>query len=538
MSKKPNLETTLVDRAIAAAQNTSSHDDVLKKHQKIADEFEQALDKDFDMGTALSLAGTHLYLSDYLSAVKLVIDGSFHNHEVWVRAEIRAMNGKGGHYYFELAEMDDDENVCASCRATLWRFRAKSVLAKFTAVTGQALSAGASVLIKCSASFHVQYGFSLNITDIDPNYTLGELAAAYQAMKKRLSDEGLLHLNQQLPTPFDIREVIVIAPEKAAGLSDFRAEADRLAAAGACQFHYHYATFQGNQAADGIRHVMVSAVEDFVKLNQMLPDLLVIIRGGGAVGDLAYLNNYELAALVAECPVPVWVGIGHEKDLVILDEVAHTSFDTPSKVILGIESHLSNITRQAKHLMAELIKTTNSHLFTASQYSQRQLERIHRNSTHAINLAKKDTLYHIKHLKSSSKFQSQHQNQHLKSLIDRIKSGSQTAINEAKKDSQWHFDRHKQVFNYIEKIRQNCRNMQSLILIQHPSRILQKGYAIIHETSDRMKVIDHAADLNHGQTVKIHFQDGHAMAVIDDVRLHPEKSTKTRSEQSNEQSSK
>lgn len=515
MPKKPTPKT-LADRAILAAQSASQDEDILKKYQKIVDEFEQVLQAESDAHPTQSLAGTHLSLSDYLSAVKLVIDDSF-DHEVWVRAEIRAMNSKGGHYYFELAEMDEDENVTASCRATLWRFRAKSVLAKFTAATGQVLSAGASVLVKCSASFHAQYGFSLNISDIDPNYTLGELAAAYQAMKKRLSDEGLLNLNKKLPMPFDVRQVIVIAPEKAAGLGDFRAEADRLAAAGACQFHYHHATFQGNQAPDEIRQAMVSAMEGFLGIHHTLPDLLVIIRGGGAVGDLAYLNNYELAALVAECPVPVWVGVGHEKDSVILDEVAHTSFDTPSKVVLGIESHLLNVTRQAKQLMAELVKVTNACLSTASQYNERQLERIHRSSTHAITLAKKDTLYQIKHLNSSSKFQAQHQKQHLSTLIQRIKNSSQTVITLAKKDSRSHLDRHKLVFNYTQKLKQDCRTLQSLILIQHPRRTLEKGYAIIYDANSPSQIIDRAAHLSRGQTIKISFQDGHATALVDEI---------------------
>lgn len=512
---KNTLSKHIADRAITAAQSSLNDEDVLIKHQKIFDEFEQALQIAAD-DSIPSLAGTHLSLSDYLSTVKLVIDETF-DHEVWVRAEIRAMNSKGGHYYFELAEMDDQEQITASCRATLWRFRAKSVLAKFTATTGQTLSAGASVLVKCSASFHAQYGFSLNISDIDPNYTLGDLAAAYQAMKKRLSDEGLLTLNKKIPVPFDIREVIVIAPEKAAGLGDFRAEADRLAAAGACRFHYHHATFQGNQAPDEIRRALTAAVEGFLDAHHALPDLLVIIRGGGAVGDLAYLNNYELAALVAECPVPVWVGVGHEKDSVILDEVAHTSFDTPSKVILGIESHLTNTTRQAKDLMAQLIKIVSSRLSAASQNNQRQLERIHRSSTHAITLAKKDTLYQIKHLKSSSKFQRQHQKRHLDTLIHRIKDGSHNAISEAKKDSRLQFNHHRTVFHYTQKLRQDCRNLQSLILVQHPRRTLEKGFAIIHDAGHPAKVIDRAAQLSSGQTVQISFQDGHATAVIDKI---------------------
>ena len=108
---------------------------------------------------------------------------------------------------------------------------------------------------------------------------------------------------------------------------------------------------------------------------------------------MAYLNDFELAALVAECPIPVWVGIGHERDSVILDEVAHSSFDTPSKAILGIESHLVKMTRQAVATMERLTKMTNTHLTMAQANSQRQIEKIQRSSLHAVNMAKKKTIY-------------------------------------------------------------------------------------------------------------------------------------------------
>ena len=159
-------------------------------------------------------------------------------HTVWVKAEIRSLSAKGGHYYFELADKDIDGKVTASCRGTLWRGQAAKVLSKFEKNTGMSLERGLNVLLKVSATFHAQYGFSLNIVDIDPTYTLGDLAKQYQMILTRLHEEGLLDLNQSLPMPFDIEHVLVIAPEKAAGLGDFRADADRLASTGACIFHY------------------------------------------------------------------------------------------------------------------------------------------------------------------------------------------------------------------------------------------------------------------------------------------------------------
>lgn len=441
------------------------------------------------MDYQLHLAETQLSLSDYLTAVKMVMDDRF-DHEVWVQAEIQAINSKGGHYYLELAEKDDDGGIVASCRATLWRYKAQTVLQNFSRTSGQTLAPGMSVLIRCSASFHAQYGFSLNISNIDPAYTLGKLAAAYNAMKQRLIHEGLFNLNKNRPSPFDIRQVAVIAPEKAAGLGDFRTEADRLSATQACQFHYYHATFQGNQAADEILHALASALINHQDKYNTYPDLLVIIRGGGAVGDLAYLNNYELAALVAECPVPVWVGIGHERDQVILDEVAHTSFDTPSKVIFGIESHLVQMVNKAKAAMSSIQHDANLSLNRAKKDCQQQIDTIKTGSRHKLVLAKKDSRHQLLHLQTSARHQSQQQ----KHLLDRS------------------LDIHKQVFYRLSLIKNECRHLQGLILVQHPQKTLAKGYAIIHDQQGQ--TIKSSKQLYPNQKISLTLQDGKHQALI------------------------
>ena len=512
-------KNTTIKHVEALGSTLDDPETLLNKHRQIAESFEAKLAKEavFDENFN-NLADAHLSLSDYLTAVKMVIDDSF-DHEVWVRAEIRAMNTKGGHYYFELAETDDVDQITASCRATLWRFRAKTVMSKFTKMTGQSLQAGILVLVKCSASFHANYGFSLNISDIDPNYTLGEIAAAYTQMKKRLSEEGLLHLNKKHAIPFDIRHVIVIAPEKAAGLGDFRAEADRLALAGACQFHYHYATFQGNHAPNEIRLAISEGMNNFKNTYDTLPDLLVIIRGGGAVGDLAYLNDFELAALVAECPIPVWVGIGHERDSVILDEVAHSSFDTPSKVILGIESHLVKMTRQAVTTMERLTKITNTRLTMAKANSQRQIEQIQRSSLHAINMAKKDNVYQLNHIKSTAKFRHHQEKAALTALLAQTQKASLAITLQAKHTTKIQLNRHNSLFDHLSKLKKDCQHLQSLILIQHPSRMLQKGYALIHSNHTN-ESIHSTKTLQQNQSVKITFKDGTASAVIKDISTH------------------
>ena len=452
-----------------------------------------------------ALEDTVLRLSDYLSAVDMVISQTF-DHRVWVKAEIRNLSSKGGHYYFELAEKDDAGKVVASCRGTLWRSLAPRVLQKFERGAGMTLARDLTVLLKVSARFHPQYGFSLNIEDIDPSYTLGDLAQQYAAILERLSGEGLLERNKALPAPFDIEHVLVIAPEKAAGLGDFRADADRLMQHGACQFHYHHATFQGNHAPAEIRQAIVSAQQQFATTYERAPDLLVIIRGGGAVGDLACLNDYELAALVAELPMPVWVGIGHERDRVMLDEVAHTSFDTPSKVIAAIITHLSTLINQTVQYQARIWQAAQQQLSSARQHTASTLANIQANTKGALTAAKKDCQYAWQTTEHSARQQ-----------LKRARTASSNHYQSIHDQSQQQLRRTRQhvhntqqrisgyAYQQLASAHASSRHLRDIIMVQQPTRLLQQGYALVQSEARYISSIDAVST---GDTISITVKDG------------------------------
>ena len=466
----------------------------------------------------VSLEDTVLRLSDYLSAVDMVIKQTF-NHRVWVKAEIRNLSSKGGHYYFELAEKDDDGKVIASCRGNLWRFKAARVLAKFERATGMPLDRDLTVLLKVSAGFHAQYGFSLTIEDIDPSYTLGDLARQYAEMVDRLTGEGLLNLNQQLPTPFDIEHVLVIAPEKAAGLGDFQADADRLARTGACHFHYHHATFQGNHAPSEIRQAIVSAQQQFYDTYQRLPDLLVIIRGGGAVGDLAYLNDYELAALVAEQPIPVWVGIGHERDKVILDEVAHTSFDTPSKVIAAIMAHLAQLVTQTLQYQAQIKQAAQRQLNIAEQQTTRQLSHIQSQTIGQLTALQKDSDYAWQSIQQSAQRQVKQAARRTSELRVQTQNSAYQQLTIASSYSQ---NQKKTIIHNAQQqllqARRDSEYLRDIVLLHRPSRVLKQGYTMLTDAKDK-KILTSSTQLYAEQTLHIVLKDGKAKAQIIDVNI-------------------
>lgn len=414
-----------------------------------------------------------LSLSEYLATVQEVIQLTF-DGAVWVKAEIRNLSIKGGHYYIELAEKDEESHkVIASCKGTIWKFTAQKIVLKFERESGIELSKDLNVLIKVKARFDPQYGFSVNIEDIDSSFTLGDIAKRYQQILLRLTEEGLLNNNKQLPVPFDIQNVLVIAPENAAGLGDFKKDADALAQAGVCHFVYHSATFQGNTASASIIQVLGSALRRWAQDYSIAPDLIVIIRGGGAVNDLAYLNDYDLAALLCKRTVPIWVGIGHEKDRTILDEIAHRSFDTPSKVIAGI-----------RNLIVERVNEVSTALQIIKLLSQHQLITYQSQSDQYLKTIKTLTQNQINEVQRS---------------VDMLKSDTQYLAQQQ-----------------IKLASQQVESLMRETLLQNPRNVMAKGYAIVRSQGKAIRSIQQITD----QELQIELKDGTIDATVTQVNAH------------------
>lgn len=414
-----------------------------------------------------------LSLSEYLATVQEVIQLTF-DGAVWVKAEIRNLSIKGGHYYLELAEKDEESHkVIASCKGTIWKFTAQKIVLKFERESGIELSKDLNVLIKVKARFDPQYGFSVNIEDIDSSFTLGDIAKRYQQILLRLTEEGLLNNNKQLPVPFDIQNVLVIAPENAAGLGDFKKDADALAQAGVCHFVYHSATFQGNTASASIIQVLGSALRRWAQDYSIAPDLIVIIRGGGAVNDLAYLNDYDLAALLCKRTVPIWVGIGHEKDRTILDEIAHRSFDTPSKVIAGI-----------RNLIVERVNEVSTALQIIKLLSQHQLITYQSQSDQYLKTIKTLTQNQINEVQRS---------------VDMLKSDTQYLAQQQ-----------------IKLASQQVESLMRETLLQNPRNVMAKGYAIVRSQGKAIRSIQQITD----QELQIELKDGTIDATVTQVNAH------------------
>lgn len=299
---------------------------------------------------------TEYSLAAFLFKVSDVIQKNF-TTAAWISAEISELRGNKGHLFLTLVEHDELGNMVARASARIWQAQAENINAKFKLGTGADLEAGIKVLVYARVEFHQQYGLALFIEDIDPNYTLGDMAAKLVKIREKLIAEDIIHKNKQLPKPIDFTRVAVISPQNAAGLGDFNREAEILRKFNLCEFVYFTALFQGEAAPKEICTALASAIADHA---QNPFDAIVIIRGGGALSDLAWLNNEQLARAVCLSTVHIMCGIGHERDYTIIDEVAGERFDTPSKVIQRIFNVITGNAMEADTRYQEIAQNANN----------------------------------------------------------------------------------------------------------------------------------------------------------------------------------
>lgn len=290
-------------------------------------------------------------LSQLLSGVERAVAQAYRDG-VWTRVDVVNVTVRNKHVYLEVSERDDTGSVIAQARAAIWARTAERIVPEFERASGAQLAPGIKLLVLAKPVFKAQYGFSLEITGIDASYTVGDLEAQKRRIREQLKTEGVFERNRQLQPPWDFSRVLVVAPQGAAGLGDFAAEANRLHASRVCEFIYVHSRFQGAGAPAEILAALDAGMR---QASQSALDALILIRGGGAVNDLAWLNDYDLAKFICLCAVPVLTGIGHERDSTVLDEVAHRSFDTPSKVIAAVEKHVAQRARDAKQAYEAIV---------------------------------------------------------------------------------------------------------------------------------------------------------------------------------------
>jgi exodeoxyribonuclease VII large subunit len=294
-----------------------------------------------------------------------------------ITAEIASMRiDQKGHCYLELVERDEN-TIIAQMRATIWSFNYRVVARQFRMVTGMRLTKGIKILLDAKITFHERYGLSLNVQDIDPSYTLGEMALKRRDILDRLKREGLFDLNKSLELPPVILRIAVISSPGAAGYGDFISHVNENPYGYRFSIRLFNAFMQGESAESSIISALEKCGED-----QGLFDVAVLIRGGGGEADLHCFDSYEIGKEIARMPIPVISGIGHERDRTVVDEVSHTSVKTPTAAaelivqrvrefhlrVLELESRLADAHRA-------VIGDRMSHLYRLSRDMEKMVTR-------------------------------------------------------------------------------------------------------------------------------------------------------------------
>ena len=297
-----------------------------------------------------------LTLYELNSLVRETIEEELHQ-EYWVEAELSEVREVRGHCYMQLVQYDRSEEggkrkryentPIAQASAKCWQSSWQLLRPYFEKETGQRLHAGMKVLLQVYAQFHETYGFSWIVTDIDPTYTMGDMARKRQEIIRVLKDEGVFDLQKELPLPLFCQRIAVISSANAAGYGDFVNQLEN----NEYGFQFHTRLFPAVMQGEDVEKSVIAALEQIfrgsgdmeARGNENSFDCVVIIRGGGATADLSGFDTLALAENVANFPLPIITGIGHERDESILDMVSHTRVKTPTAAAAFLIDHLKEV---------------------------------------------------------------------------------------------------------------------------------------------------------------------------------------------------
>lgn len=392
--------------------------------------------------------------------------------EVWITAETSDVRTSGGHCYMELLQKDSTTGAPqAKARAAIWAsnfFRINSV---FRAVTGSPLKSDMKIMARVSVSFHAVYGLSLVITDINPDYTAGDLVRRRNEILARLRAEGVIDLNRNQPWMPDSWRVAVISARGAAGYGDFINQLFH----NRRKLRFSTTLFEANLQGEKTVTSIISALEQIMQRFDDF-DCVVLIRGGGAVSDLSSFDDYDLAASVAQFPLPVIVGIGHERDVTVLDYVAAVRVKTP--------------TAAAEYLIAHQSQTLDHLLDTGAE--------ILRNVTDRINGNRRQLDYWSGLIPALAR-----------NIIDRNKARTGHDVGTLISMS---------ARNTIARQKQRLESAAALLDTLSPEATLRRGFSI---TRHNGHAVSDVSALTSGSTVETFFANGSATMSVNSI--NPEK---------------
>ena len=406
--------------------------------------------------------------------------------EYWVEAEISDIREVRGHCYMELIQKDEYGNTpLARASAKCWKNKWMYISPHFERITGHILRAGMKILVQVYADFHETYGFSWIITDIDPTFTMGDMARKRQDIIRKLQEAGVLELQKELSLPLFTQRIAVISSEQAAGYGDFcnqLAENDY-------GFQFKLSLFRSIMQGEQIESSIISALNE---INRQIDhfDVVVIIRGGGSTSDLSGFDSLLLAENVANFPLPVITGIGHDRDESVLDLVSHIRVKTPTAVATLLIDHLIEVYNRISDAQEELIQMVQRRI---------EIEKIRLN----VISEKVPVLFSLV---------SNRQNAWFDNLFLRIQNAITNRITQTEQYLNSLSKTLSPLYEHI-RIRENHRLeiLQQKIKAQDPMLILNRGYSI---TTLNGRVIRNAKNLKKGDALCTQMAKGKVTSIV------------------------
>ena len=341
--------------------------------------------------------------------------------EYWIQAELSDVRSNTtGHCYLEFVQKDSrSNNLVAKARGMIWSNIYRLLKPYFEEETGQAFVAGIKVLVEVSVEFHELYGYSLTVVNIDPTYTLGDMARRRREILRQLDEEGVLTLNKELELPLLTQRIAVISSATAAGYGDFCNQLEH----NPYGFIFYPRLFPAVMQGDRVEETIIAAF-DTINAQRDDWDVVVIIRGGGATSDLSGFDTYELAANCAQFPLPIITGIGHERDDTVLDSVSHTRVKTPTAAAEFLINHLHDTAETLEDYASSILYAVTARMEKEKTRLTRLVERIPMQTRMRIQEERHRLELVEKHVETLSQKRLAEENHRLRLLEQQIKAAS------------------------------------------------------------------------------------------------------------------
>jgi len=423
-------------------------------------------------------------LSDLQEEIREVIQSSFEIPR-WISCEIMDMTQNySGHCYLDLIEKDEkSDKVLARARATIWASSYRMLKPYFETSTGYELASGIKILVLARVEFHPVYGLSLNIQDIDPTYTLGDVERKKREIIQRLEMEGVLDMNKEIPLTIVPQKIAVISSMTAAGYEDF---IDQLKG-NPYGYQFYTRLFPAVMQGENTEESIIASLEKIFEFESHF-DAVVIIRGGGSKSDLACFDSYDLAYHVSQFPLPVITGIGHEQDDTITDLVAHTRLKTPTAVAGFFVDTLASFEGELEDFQDVLINATVSILNEQKLRLQLHQQKYVSGSV-AIVRARQE---HLLKLTGNARFRVQQQLRSNDKLItrfmERLRSTAKHIPQRKTIESVHIMQRFRQlIHNKMEGEDKRLEDYDRLLAYAEPGQILRMGFSISRKDGKALK---------------------------------------------------